>query len=76
MLPLPQTAELAVVPTEFHTTDFAGVFPQMPPEQVRARMHERGAPTRALVPYDADRVEAFQRMMNDEGFVLELSRLL
>jgi hypothetical protein len=75
MTPLPQVAELVDVPTEFHTTDFAGVFPQMGVQQLRAKPGSRHAP-RPVVPYGAGRVEAFQKMMSDEGFVLELARLL
>ena len=76
MLPQPQTAELSDVPTEFHTTDFAGVFPQMPPGQLRAPLTQRNAPKPAVVPFDAGRLEAFEKMMSEEGFVLELSRSL
>ena len=76
LLPLPQTAELSDVPTGFHTTDFAGVFPQMAPGQLRTRVGQRTAPKHAVVAFDAGRLEAFQKMMSDEGFVLELSRLL
>jgi hypothetical protein len=75
-LPLPQTAELVEIPTEFHCTDFAGVFPQMSAQQVRAPATTRHAPKAAVVPYGAGRVEAFQKMMSDEGFVLELARLV
>lgn len=75
-LPLPQTAELLDIPTEFHSTDFAGVFPQMSLEQARAKAAARHAPKPAVVPYNAGRVEAFQKMMSDEGFVLELARLV
>jgi hypothetical protein len=76
MLPLPQVAELSGVPTDFHTTDFAGVFPQMALQELRSAPDRRHAPARAVVAYDAGRVEAFQRMMSDEGFVLELARLI
>lgn len=75
-LPLPQTAELTDIPTEFHSTDFAGVFPQMSQQQVRARAAARHAPQPAVVAYNAGSVESFQKMMSDEGFVLELARLV
>ena len=75
-LPLPQTAELSDIPTEFHSTDFAGVFPQMSLEQTRAQTTARHAPKAAVVPFNAGKVEAFQKMMSDEGFVLELARLV
>jgi len=76
MLPLPQVAELSDVPTDFHTTDFAGVFPQMGVQQLRCAAQRRHAPTPAVVPYGAGRLEAFERTMNDEGFVLDLARLV
>ena len=75
-MPVPQTQELLDVPTEFHSTDFAGMFPQMGLQQLRTADSARHAPKPAVLAYDAGRVEAFRKMMSDEGFVLELARLV